>query len=245
MRDFTIYPAIDLRAGKVVRLLRGNPEHQTTYGEDPAEVARHWLISGATWLHVVNLDGALGEPDLNNFAALKEIVCAVKSTSPAAQIQFGGGLRSLDDIESALATGISRVILGTVAIEKPDLLENALHNFGNQCIVLAIDAKDNHVAVRGWTKGTTIDPISLGKQFYKMGLRTAIYTNINLDGSGEGVDIATSKEIASTTGLSIIASGGVASLDDVHHVKEAGLSGVIIGRAIYDGKFKLEEALTC
>ena len=245
MRDFTIYPAIDLRAGKVVRLLRGDPAQQTTYGEDPAEVARHWLASGATWLHVVNLDGALGEPDLNNFAALKDIVYAVKSTSPAAQIQFGGGLRSLDDIESALATGISRVILGTIAIEKPDLLENALDTFSNQCVVLAIDAKDNHVAVRGWTKGTTIDPISLGKQFYKMGLRTAIYTNINLDGSGEGVDIVTSKEIASITGLSIIASGGVASLDDVRHVKEAGLSGVIIGRAIYDGKFKLEEALTC
>jgi phosphoribosylformimino-5-aminoimidazole carboxamide ribotide isomerase len=245
MRDFTVYPAIDLRAGKVVRLLRGDPAHQTTYGDDPAAVARHWLTSGATWLHIINLDGALGEQDTNNLAALEDIVTTLKSTSAAAQIQFGGGLRMLDDIESALATGISRVILGTVAIEKPELLENALHTFGNQCIVLAIDAKDDHVAVRGWTKGTAIDPVSLGKQYYKMGLRTAIFTNINLDGSGKGVDITTSKEIASSTGLSIIASGGVASLDDVRYVREAGLSGVVIGRAIYDGKFKLEEALRC
>ncbi|MCJ7660685.1 MAG: 1-(5-phosphoribosyl)-5-[(5-phosphoribosylamino)methylideneamino]imidazole-4-carboxamide isomerase [Anaerolineales bacterium] len=245
MRDFTIYPAIDLRAGKVVRLLRGDPSSQTTYGDNPAKTARRWLAYGATWLHVINLDGAFSEPDLNNLAALKDIVNAVKSTSAAAQIQFGGGLRSLDTIENALSTGISRVILGTVAIEKTNLLENALRTFGNHCIVLAIDAKDNQVAVRGWTKRTAIDPISLGDQFYKMGLRTAIYTNINLDGSGEGVDIAASKEIASATGLSIIASGGVATLEDVRLVQQAGLAGVIIGRALYDGTINLQEALTC
>jgi phosphoribosylformimino-5-aminoimidazole carboxamide ribotide isomerase len=137
------------------------------------------------------------------------------------------------------------VILGTVAIENPDLLEKAINTYGQHCIVLAIDAKENQVAVRGWTKETTIDPVSLGKRFYKMGLRTAIFTNINQDGSGEGVDFDNTKIIASATGLSMIAAGGVASLEDIRRVREAGLSGVIIGRALYDGTISLKEALAC
>jgi len=245
MQDFTIYPAIDLRAGEVVRLLRGDPAFQTTYGGNPAEVARRWLAYGVTWLHVVNLDGAFGEQDSKNITGLQDIMNAVKSTSVSAQVQYGGGIRSLGEIERALSTGISRVILGTIAIENPDLLEKALHSFGNHCITLSIDARDNKVAVRGWTKETATDPIILGKRFYSMGLRTAVFTNINRDGSGKGVDVATTKEIATATGLSVIASGGVASLEDVRHVREAGLSGLIIGRALYDGNIKLEEALKC
>jgi len=245
MGEFTVYPAIDLRAGKVVRLLRGDPTYQTTYAQDPAEVARRWLACGTTWLHVVNLDGAFGDQDPKNLTALQEIMNAVKTISPSVQVQFGGGLRSLGEIECALSTGVSRVILGTVAIENPDLLDNALQRYSNRAIVLAIDARDNQIAIRGWTKETTIDPISLGKQFYTMGLRTAIFTNINRDGSGDGVDLDNTKEIASATGLSMIAAGGVASLEDVRRVRAARLGGVIIGRALYDGTIDLKEALTC
>ena len=245
MGEFTVYPAIDLRAGKVVRLLRGDPTYQTTYGDDPAEVARQWLACGASWLHVINLDGAFGETDSKNLTALQDIMNAVKSISSSVQVQVGGGLRSLEEIKNTLSTGVSRVILGTIAIENPDLLENALQHYSNRAIVLAIDARDNQIAIRGWTKETATDPISLGKQFYKMGLRTAIYTNIQRDGSGDGVDIDSTKEIASATGLSMIAAGGVASLEDVRRVRDAGLSGVIIGRALYDGTIDLKEALTC
>lgn len=245
MSEFMIYPAIDLRAGKVVRLLRGDPTYQTTYAQDPSEVARRWLECGAAWLHVINLDGAFGEQDSKNLTALQEVINTVKSTSPSAQVQFGGGLRSLGEIDRALSTGVSRVILGTVAIENPDLMENALQRYSSQAITMAIDARGNQIAIRGWTKETTTDPTSLGKRFYKMGLRTAIFTNINRDGSGEGVDLDNTKEIASATGLSMIAAGGVASLQDVLRVKEAGLSGLIIGRALYDGTIVLEEALTC
>ena len=245
MQDFTVYPAIDLRAGKVVRLLRGDPAFQTTYGNDPAEIAHRWLASGASWIHVINLDGAFGEKGTQNSAALKEIVNAAISSAPIAQVQFGGGLRSLEDIDQALSAGISRVILGTIAIENPDLLEKALHLYGNDCVALAIDAKNNQVAVHGWTKQTKTDPISLGKRFYNLGLRTAIFTNIIRDGSGEGVDFTTTKRVAAATGLSMIASGGVASLEDILQVRKAGLSGVIIGRALYEGTIDLEEALTC
>lgn len=245
MQDFTVYPAIDLRAGKVVRLLRGDPAFQTTYGDDPAEIAHRWLASGATWLHVINLDGAFGEQGTKNFAALQGIVNAAKSSSPTAQVQFGGGLRSQEDIDRALSAGIRRVILGTIAIENPGLLDKALYRYGDDCVALAIDAKNNQVAVRGWTIETATDPISLGNRFYQLGIRTAIYTNINRDGSGEGVDVATTRNLATTTGLSVIASGGVASLEDILQVRKAGLSGVIIGRALYEGTIKLEEALTC
>jgi len=245
MQDFTVYPAIDLRAGKVVRLLRGDPAFQTTYGNDPAEIARRWFTSGASWIHVINLDGAFGEKGTKNSAALKEIVKAAKSSSPIPQVQFGGGLRSLEDIDQAITAGVSRVILGTIAIENPDLLEKALHLYGSDCVALAIDAKNNQVAVHGWTKQTKTDPISLGKRFYNLGLRTAIFTNIIRDGSGEGVDVTTTKRVAAATGLSMIASGGVASLEDILQVRKAGLSGVIIGRALYEGTIDLEEALTC
>lgn len=245
MDEFTIYPAIDLRGGKVVRLLRGDPAYQTTYGDNPAEVARHWLDCGATWLHVINLDGAFGERSSNNQAALHAIINHIAVSSPAAKVQFGGGLRSLNDIEFTISLGVNRIILGTAAIETPEMVEKAINRYGYKKIALAIDARHNQVAVRGWTENTEMDPITLGKNFFKLGLRTAIFTNINRDGAGEGVDLSTAKEIASATGLSVITAGGVASLEDVCRVSEAGLSGVIIGRALYDGTIDLKEALAC
>lgn len=245
MNAFTVYPAIDLRAGNVVRLSQGDPTRQTVYGHDPAEVARQWLAAGAHWLHVVNLDGAFGDRDARNRDALGTILETVAAQGSAGRVQFGGGLRSLDDVERVVSLGVDRAILGTVAIEAPDLVREAVARFGAEKVGVGIDARENQVRVRGWTKETSIDPVTLGQQLYRLGVRTIVYTNIARDGVGTGVDVAATRRLAKATGLRVIASGGVATLADVQHVRAAGLSGVIIGRALYEGQIDLKEALKC
>jgi len=245
MEAFTVYPAIDLRAGRVVRLSQGDPARQTVYGDDPAEVARQWLAAGARWLHVVNLDGAFGDQDTQNRKALAAILEATTTPGVEGCVQLGGGLRSLDDAARALSLGISRAILGTVAIEAPDLVGEAVARFGADRIAVGIDAREGQVRVHGWTQQTQIDPVTLGKKLYHLGVRTVIFTNIARDGVGGGVDIAATQHLAESTGLNVIASGGVASLADVRRVKTAGLNGVIIGRALYEGQIGLKEALQC
>ncbi len=241
METFNVFPAIDLRGGQVVRLLQGDPGQQTTYGDDPAAQARRWREAGAAWLHIVNLDGAFGEPGGANQRALEAILKA----DTGARLQYGGGLRSIEDIDRALALGIDRVILGTVIIEQPELIAEAIQAFGPRRIVAGIDARDNRVRTRGWTEASELDPVTLGSQLARAGVQTAVFTNISRDGAGSGVDLAATERLAKETGLRVIASGGVASLDDVREVKAAGLAGIIIGRALYDGRFTLEEALAC
>ncbi len=245
MPTFAVFPAIDLRAGRVVRLAQGDPGRQTVYSDDPAKVARQWLAAGARWLHVVNLDGAFGERDTENRKALRAVLEATTKVGNMPRVQFGGGLRSLDDVEQAISMGVSRAILGTAAIEAPDLVATAVARFGPEKIVVGIDARDNQVRVRGWSKKTQIDPATLGKQLYALGLRVIVYTNIARDGVGSGVDVAATQRLAEATGLRVIASGGVASLKDVERVRSARLSGVIIGRALYEGQIDLKEALEC
>lgn len=245
MDAFTVYPAIDLRAGNVVRLAQGDPTRQTVYDDDPAEVAQQWLSAGARWLHVVNLDGAFGDRDAKNREALSAVLEAIATLGGVAHVQFGGGLRSLVDVERVISLGVERAILGTVAIEAPDLVAEAVARFGPEKVAVGIDARDNQVRVRGWVRATQIDPITLGKELYDLGLRTVIYTNIARDGIGGGVDITATRRLAAATGLRVIASGGVASLEDVQRVRAVGLSGVIIGRALYEGQIDLKEALEC
>ncbi len=245
MPTFAVFPAIDLRAGRVVRLAQGDPGRQTVYSDDPAKVARQWLAAGARWLHVVNLDGAFGERDTENRKALRAVLEATTKVGNMPRVQFGGGLRSLDDVEQAISMGVSRAILGTAAIEAPDLVATAVARFGPEKIVVGIDARDNQVRVRGWSKKTQIDPATLGKELYALGLRLIVYTNIARDGVGSGVDVAATQRLAEATGLRVIASGGVASLKDVERVRSARLSGVIIGRALYEGQIDLKEALEC
>ncbi len=245
MSEFTIYPAIDLRTGKVVRLKQGDPAKETIYGDDPHVTAQNWLAAGANWLHVINLDGALEELDSANLAALNAILEAAEHTKPRGQVQYGGGIRTLANIERALTLGVDRVILGTVAINSPEIVEQAVNACGAEKIAVAIDVYDGKVKVRGWKQQTTQDPISLGKYLVKLGVKTLIYTNIAHDGVGSGVDITMTKQLAEETGLTMIASGGVNSLHDVKKVRAAGLDGLIIGRALYDGKVSLEEALQC
>ncbi|MCI0397570.1 MAG: 1-(5-phosphoribosyl)-5-[(5-phosphoribosylamino)methylideneamino]imidazole-4-carboxamide isomerase [Chloroflexi bacterium] len=241
MDTFTVYPAIDLRKGRVVRLVQGDPARQTVYGDDPAAVARRWLAAGANWLHVVNLDGAFGEEESANIAALRAILAA----AGPGRVQFGGGLRSLADMEQTLEWGVGRVILGTAAVESPELVAEAVARFSPERVGVGIDARDNRVRVKGWVEASDLEPATLGRQLAGLGVRTVVYTNIARDGAGRGVDVAASQQLAEGTGLAVIASGGVASAADVAAVRAAGLSGVIVGRALYEGQVRLEEMLSC
>src|ERR1043165_7001761 len=239
--SFTIYPAIDLRDGKVVRLKEGDPTRMTTYSTDPVETARCWLRVGTRSLHVVNLDGAFGEADGANRSALEAILNTAKEFG--ARVQFGGGIRSLESIERAIALGVSRVVLGTVLIEQPDVVANMVKAFGAEKFAAGIDARDGLVRVRGWKDSSGISAANLALQVRSLGLHTIIFTDINRDGLGSGLNIPATKEIAEVTGLDVIASGGVHTLADVRAAREANLAGVIIGRALYEGMIDLKEAL--
>jgi phosphoribosylformimino-5-aminoimidazole carboxamide ribotide isomerase len=238
---FKIFPAIDLRAGRVVRLQEGDPARQTTYGADPTRVAEKWLGAGAHWLHVVNLDGAFDENDMSNHTALRAILEIAKRCP--AQIQFGGGMRALGMIENALQLGVHRVVLGTIAIEQPQLIANAVENFGADKIAIGIDARDGLVRVRGWQSNSGIRATDLALQMRDTGIRTIVFTDISRDGLGRGLNIASTRALADASGVDVIASGGVHTLDDVIAAREANLAGVVIGRALYEGTIDLKEAL--
>jgi len=239
--SFTIYPAIDLRDGKVVRLKEGDPARITSYSDDPAETARRWFSLGAKWLHVVNLDGAFGEGDDANQNALVSILKMAKDFD--ADVQFGGGLRSLDAMEKVLSLGVNRIILGTVIVERPEILPDAVKKFGAENLAAGIDARDGIARVRGWQSEGGISARDLSIQMKDAGLKTIIFTDISRDGMGRGLNIESTRALADVSGLDVIASGGVHTLDDVIAAREANLSGVIIGRALYEGAIDLKEAL--
>ncbi|MFZ5911671.1 MAG: 1-(5-phosphoribosyl)-5-[(5-phosphoribosylamino)methylideneamino]imidazole-4-carboxamide isomerase [Chloroflexota bacterium] len=232
-----VYPAIDLRGGKVVRLKQGDPARLTAYSDDPAQTAQRWLEAGARWLHVVNLDGAFGEREDVNLAALETILRL------GARVQFGGGMRSLDAVARALDLGVSRAILGTVAVENPDVVAQALARFGAEKIAVGIDARDGLARTRGWQAEGGVPALDLALHMRTLGLRTVIFTDIRRDGLGGGLNLAATRELADASGLDVIASGGVHSVEDVRAVKEAGLAGVIIGRALYEETIDLKAAL--
>jgi phosphoribosylformimino-5-aminoimidazole carboxamide ribotide isomerase len=232
-----IYPAIDLRHGRVVRLQYGDPARETVHSDDPLATAERWQTAGAEWLHVINLDGALGEATLalETLRALSEI---------GLSIQFGGGLRSLDDAQKALDAGAARVILGTMVVKEPELAGAAVERFGAEKVVVALDAKGDQVATHGWQQVSAWTPVELGKRFAALGVIQALYTDVSRDGDLSGVNVAATANLARETGLRVIASGGVASLDDVRRCRETGvIAGVIIGKALYSGAFALAEAL--
>jgi phosphoribosylformimino-5-aminoimidazole carboxamide ribotide isomerase len=234
---FTIYPAIDLRGGKVVRLKEGDPARMTSYSDDPAETAKRWIDAGSTWLHVVNLDGAFGESDNANRDALESIL------KFGVRVQFGGGIRSIEAIADILRLGVSRAILGTIAIEQPEIVKEALKFFGTEQIAVGIDARDGLVRTRGWKDNSGVPALDLALQMRDFGLGTVIFTDVSRDGLGSGLNIPATQALSEKSGLDVIASGGVHTIDDVKAAKDAGLSGVIIGRAIYDGTVDLVKAL--
>jgi phosphoribosylformimino-5-aminoimidazole carboxamide ribotide isomerase len=235
--SFTIYPAIDLRGGKVVRLKEGDPARMTSYSDDPAKTGQRWLSAGASWLHVVNLDGAFGESDNANRAALESILKC------GARVQFGGGMRSLDAMDAALSLGVTRVILGTIAIEQPDVVADAVKRFGTERIAVGIDARDGLVRTRGWKDDSGVSALDLALQIRDTGIGTVIFTDVSRDGLGSGLNIPATRELSERSGLDVIASGGVHTIDDVLAAKDAGLAGCIIGRALYDGTIDLKVAL--
>jgi phosphoribosylformimino-5-aminoimidazole carboxamide ribotide isomerase len=239
--SFTIFPAIDLRAGRVVRLKEGDPARMTAYSDDPAETARRWLREGASWLHVVNLDGAFGESDHDNRSALLSILKVANEFN--AQVQFGGGLRSLDSIAQALELGVRRIVLGTIAVEQPAVVAEALTRFDAERIAVGIDARGGLVHVRGWKDNSGISATDLALHMQTLGLYTVIFTDVRRDGLGSGLNIDATRELADVGGLDVIASGGVHTLEDVTAARDANLAGVIIGRAIYEGTLDLKIAL--
>jgi phosphoribosylformimino-5-aminoimidazole carboxamide ribotide isomerase len=235
--SFTIYPAIDLRGGKVVRLKEGDPARMTSYSDDPFETAKRWLSMGVSWLHVVNLDGAFGESDKANRAALESIL------KHGARVQFGGGMRSLDAMDAALSLGVSRVILGTITIEQPDVVADAVKRFGAERIAVGIDARDGLVRTRGWKDNSGVPALDLALQIRDAGVGTVIFTDVSRDGLGTGLNVPATRELSEHSGLDVIASGGVHTIDDVIAAKDAGLAGCIIGRALYDGTIDLKDSL--
>jgi len=249
MSDFTVFPAIDLRGGHVVRLKEGDLTRQTTYSDNPAEIARRWLSAGAKWLHVVNLDGAfnqaqdlvLSESDTANQRALKDILKVTREFGT--QLQFGGGLRSLDAIEVLLGSGVDRAIIGTIAVEQPEILKDALAHFGADKIAVGIDARDGRVRIRGWQDYSRVNAADLAQQMRTLGVQTVIYTDISRDGMGRGLNLAATKKLANTSGLEVIASGGVHTLEDVVAARDVGLVGAIVGRALYEGTVDLKSAI--
>lgn len=232
-----VYPAIDLRRGRVVRLVHGDPARETVHGDDPVAVARRWLDAGAQWLHVVNLDGALGE-------ATQALDALGAVAALGAPVQFGGGLRSLDDAAQALDAGAARVILGTLAVREPEAAGEAVARFGAGAVAVALDARGDRVATHGWQQVSDWTPADLGRRFAALGVRHALYTDVSRDGDLSGAAVGATAALARATGLAVIASGGVASLDDLRALRASeDIAGVVIGQALYRGVFTLPEAL--
>jgi phosphoribosylformimino-5-aminoimidazole carboxamide ribotide isomerase len=232
-----LYPAIDIRQGEVVRLKGGDPAQKTVYSRSPLEVAQKWLGQGARALHIINLDGALNEqvslwPILEQIAAL------------GVPVQFGGGLRSDEDLRAAFQSGVSRAILGTAAVQRPEWLGAAIEQYGPEAIVAGLDARDGVVAVQGWQALSEWRAIDLGRHFAGLGLRHALYTDISQDGHLSGINLPATQELAEQTGLAVIASGGLRSIEDVRALLATGkIAGVILGKALYEGLIDLGAAL--
>lgn len=236
-----IYPAIDLKEGQCVRLVQGDKDNKTVYSNNPGMVAKSFQEQGAEYLHVVDLDGAFtGSP--SNTQAIKDIAASV-----AIPFQVGGGLRTLEDVARTLALGAARVIIGTKAFKNPDFIKELLDKFGNEKIVLGLDARQGMVAIEGWVEKSSISALDFGQKMHAMGIKTAIYTDVAKDGLLQGPNLPAIKEMAAKTGLKIIASGGVSSYQNILDLKaleNLGVVGAIVGKAIYDGKLDLEETLT-
>lgn len=235
-----VFPAIDLRRGRCVRLYQGDPDQEVVFGDDPIAIAEEWIDQGTEWLHIVNLDGAFGEAS-DNLSVVETILDMVD-----AQVQFGGGLRSLDDVAHALDLGVSRVIVGTLAIRAPDVVQQAVERFGAERVVVGIDARDGRVATHGWKETSDVDVMDLAERIMVLGVNRVVYTDIARDGTMRGPDVAGTRRLAAETGLNVIASGGVASLNDVKALKShehAGIEGVIIGQALYTGAIDLSDAI--
>ncbi len=232
-----IYPAIDLRSGKVVRLREGDPNQQTTFSDNPIAAAQQWIDSGAVWIHMVNLDGAFATAN-DNLRILQAV------TALPVKVQFGGGLRQPDDLQRAIDAGASRLVLGTAAVQSPALVDTALSLYGAECVCVGLDARDGKVTTHGWSQVSDITPLELGRMMAQRGVRHALFTDVARDGGLSGSNVASTIQLGQETGLQVIASGGISTLDEIRRLAESGaVAGAVIGMALYQGAMTLADAL--
>ncbi len=234
-----IYPAIDLKNGQCVRLYKGDMSKDTLYNDDPAAQALVWARAGFAWIHVVDLDGAFSGKSIND-----EAICNIINATDI-PVQLGGGIRNLKQIEHWLNEGVSRVILGTIAVRDPELVKRACYEFPDQ-IVVGIDARAGKVAVEGWAEESDMQARELAKIFEDVGASAIIYTDIDRDGTGKGVNVVSTIALAQSTSIPVIASGGVGSIEDLELVRDAGqygVEGVVVGKALYDGRITPQDAI--
>lgn len=235
-----VIPAIDLKNGKCVRLLQGRKSEMTVYNENPVAVAKEFASAGAEMIHVVDLDGAFNGAESTNRVVVREIVDAID-----VPVEFGGGIRSLNDVQDLCNAGVARVVLGTVAAESPLLLKDFVSNFRSR-VCVGIDARDGRVMTRGWESATPLLAVELARSVAECGVERIVYTDIARDGMLGGPNIEQTLAVARAASVNVTASGGVSSLDDIKRLRDAGdtrLDSVIVGKALYEGKFKLEDAI--
>ncbi|WP_018888145.1 1-(5-phosphoribosyl)-5-[(5-phosphoribosylamino)methylideneamino]imidazole-4-carboxamide isomerase [Paenibacillus massiliensis] len=236
---FTIYPAIDIRDGKCVRLIQGDYNRETVYNDNPLEVAREWERLGGTFIHLVDLDGAKAGHPVND-----DIIRSITS-SVQVPVQVGGGLRTRADVDRVLSLGVSRVILGTAAIEDRAFTEEVLGTYGDK-IAIGLDARNGYVATRGWLETSEVKAEELARELAAKGAETFIFTDISRDGMMQGPNVEAILSLAKSSGRQVIASGGVSTMDDLlklsSHAKE-GIGGAIVGKALYTGSIQLDEAI--
>ncbi len=232
--DFEVIPAVDVQDGQVVQLVGGERGTGTTYG-DPVDAARRWVEEGAETLHLIDLDGAF-EGERANAEAIGAVVDAVDVT-----VQLGGGIRTHDDATSLLDRGVDRVILGTAAVDNPSLVADIAADYPDGVIV-SLDAKDGEVVVEGWTEGTGLDPSEAASRYADLGATAILFTDVDVEGQLAGVDNDAVRRVADEVAIPVIASGGVATVEDVRALREAGAAAVVVGTALYEGSFTLAEA---
>ena len=232
-----IYPAIDIRGGKAVRLVEGDYNRETIFDADPLEAALRWQADGAEWIHIVDLDGARDGTRANadSIARIRNEI-----TVP---IQLGGGLRSLTDLEEVAALGIDRLVIGSAAVHNPKLVEDALARFGDR-IAVGLDARNGMLATHGWTEQSDVSVLEARDSFANLGVKNLIFTDIGRDGRLEGPNITALIEMTQAVRANIIASGGVSSLDDIRAIKRTRAAGVVVGAALYHKRFALKEAIS-
>ncbi len=232
-----IYPAVDIKNGKCVRLKQGNFDAVTVYEQNPVIAAKKWIEKGATYLHIVDLDGAK-----EGISENEQIIAEIAKLSDV-PVQTGGGVRSLKDIERKLQKGVSRVILGTVAVRQPELVKQAVEKFGSDKIVVGIDAKEGYVAIAGWEEISNVSALDLCLKMKEYGVKTIIYTDIAKDGMMSGINLEATKELIEKTGMYIIASGGISNMADLENVQKINAHGVIIGKALYQQTLDLKQVI--
>ncbi|NEU58387.1 1-(5-phosphoribosyl)-5-[(5-phosphoribosylamino)methylideneamino]imidazole-4-carboxamide isomerase [Halorussus sp. MSC15.2] len=234
--EFEVVPAVDMQDGEVVQLVQGERGTEKSYG-DPVEAARRWVEQGAETLHLVDLDGAF-EGERANAAAVEAVLDAVDEDI---DVQLGGGIRTVADATDLLERGVDRVILGTAAVENPEIVEEISAEYPGS-VTVSLDAKDGEVVVSGWTEGTGLDPAEAAARYEELGAGAILFTDVDVEGQLAGVQTDRVREVVEAVEIPVVASGGVATLSDVRALRDAGAAAVVVGTALYEGEFTLEEA---